>query len=744
MNFLSPVFLWGLPLVAVPVLIHFFSRKQRAPIRWGAMEFLLASATPRRRFLRLRDLLLLLLRIAIVLAIIGALAQPMLSSGWIGSTGPRDIILILDNSMSTARRIGGSTVFDREIDEADKIIGQLKATDTLRILLASPAPEWLGDAPVAGGSSSLRELAARMRQVKPNDGAAGIMEGVESALQAEPAGKDVSRYITIVTDGQAHGWRAESPGAWATIHTLAKKSRSPVIIRVIVPDGVSAPSANLAVEKITSPRPVVAVGQPVTLTASIKNTGSRASATTSLSWSTKEESLGISTVPALEAGAGTTVSLSQPFTTPGLIDVSCHLAGQDDLPPDDSARFLLEVTQSVPILLVEGEPAADPAQSDSRYFMAALGYGEEAKEPGPAASIFRPKLVSYGRLNTEELSAYQCVVLADVPRLPADLVQKLARYVNSGGGLWMALGEQTDVAAFNQVFFEQSAGLSAVPLRTPVGDADDREKFISLAPPSADHPATALLADTHRLDIDKVRIYRRHQFDADNSASLTVLLRAEGGAPVAIERDLGRGRAIVMSIPFGPEWSSLPLCHSYVVMVREWLWYLTESGLVKRNLKAGEPLQVTEPIESSVGSASLETPTGRMAQLFGQEEDGRLVFRYAKTVYPGVYRLNLADAAKGADPEEFLVARDTEESNLTPLTQEQIRALSEAGGMEFGGDPLFQPANQKIAAPPKALAMWLLMALIGLMAVEIAVAFWLAHRRRATTPGVVMEPGIHA
>lgn len=70
--------------------------------------------------------------------------------------------------------------------------------------------------------------------------------------------------------------------------------------------------------------------------------------------------------------------------------------------------------------------------------------------------------------------------------------------------------------------------------------------------------------------------------------------------------------------------------------------------------------------------------------------------------------------------------------------------MSDAGGLEFGGDPLFQPPTQKVAAPPKALAMWLLMALIALMAAELAVAFWLANRRRAATPGVVMEPGIHA
>ena len=179
--------------------------------------------------------------------------------------------------MSTARQLGGGTVFDRELDEADKIIAAAQGARTsLRILLASPAPEWLGDTPVAGGSGSLRALAARLRELKPNDGAADMLECVQAALQAEPAGKDVSRFITVVTDGQAHGWRAETPGVWDG-HSARwpKKRRCRWSLRVVVPEGVSGPVANLAVEKMTAARAVVGVGQPVTLTASIKNTGNQ-------------------------------------------------------------------------------------------------------------------------------------------------------------------------------------------------------------------------------------------------------------------------------------------------------------------------------------------------------------------------------------------------------------------------------------------------------------------------------------
>src|SRR5207245_7605906 len=109
----------------------------------------------------------------------------------------------------------------------------------------------------------------------------------------------------------------------------------------------------------------------------------------------------------------------------------------DGLDLDDSAGFLLEVTRGIPILAVEGEPKSDLVQSDSTCFLAALGYVGETKESLPAATVFQPKLVSYQRLANEDLSSFQCVVLANIPRLPMEPAPNLARYVNNGGGLWL-------------------------------------------------------------------------------------------------------------------------------------------------------------------------------------------------------------------------------------------------------------------------------------------------------------------
>ncbi|MCA9092477.1 MAG: BatA domain-containing protein, partial [Planctomycetaceae bacterium] len=44
MSFLNLAFLWGLPLLGVPVAIHLLSRRRQAVVKWGAMQFLMDSS----------------------------------------------------------------------------------------------------------------------------------------------------------------------------------------------------------------------------------------------------------------------------------------------------------------------------------------------------------------------------------------------------------------------------------------------------------------------------------------------------------------------------------------------------------------------------------------------------------------------------------------------------------------------------------------------------------------------------
>ena len=83
MSFLSAAFLLALPLIAVPIAIHFYRGRRRDVVLWGAMQFLAAAVTKGRRWERLEELLLMALRLAAVAALVLALARPMIRSSWL-------------------------------------------------------------------------------------------------------------------------------------------------------------------------------------------------------------------------------------------------------------------------------------------------------------------------------------------------------------------------------------------------------------------------------------------------------------------------------------------------------------------------------------------------------------------------------------------------------------------------------------------------------------------------------------
>ena len=78
MSFLSIFFLIALPLALSPVVLHLFDRRRNVTIEWGAMQFLVEASTQRTSSRRLKQWLLLALRMLAVAALILALARPLL------------------------------------------------------------------------------------------------------------------------------------------------------------------------------------------------------------------------------------------------------------------------------------------------------------------------------------------------------------------------------------------------------------------------------------------------------------------------------------------------------------------------------------------------------------------------------------------------------------------------------------------------------------------------------------------
>ncbi|HEY4130242.1 MAG TPA: BatA domain-containing protein, partial [Gemmatimonadaceae bacterium] len=100
MSFLAPWFLALAGAVAVPLLIHLMRRRIGARIEFPAARYLARAEREHSRTLRIRNLLLMLLRVLAILAIAIAAARPV--ARWIGSGhAPTALAIVVDNSMSS-------------------------------------------------------------------------------------------------------------------------------------------------------------------------------------------------------------------------------------------------------------------------------------------------------------------------------------------------------------------------------------------------------------------------------------------------------------------------------------------------------------------------------------------------------------------------------------------------------------------------------------------------------------------
>src|SRR5438309_9268332 len=114
MSFLNPILLVGLPLIALPIIIHLINQRRYQSIRWAAMMFLLAANRMSRGYARLRQYLIMLFRMLAIAALIFAVSRP-LASGWFGRTAggrPDTTIILLDRSPSM-RQQGPGTVISK-------------------------------------------------------------------------------------------------------------------------------------------------------------------------------------------------------------------------------------------------------------------------------------------------------------------------------------------------------------------------------------------------------------------------------------------------------------------------------------------------------------------------------------------------------------------------------------------------------------------------------------------------------
>ena len=140
MTFLHPVALLGLAAAAIPALLHLLERRIPPEAEFPPLRYLSEAERQSARRLRLRHVLLLLLRTALIVLIVLAAARPLVPAPAplrrAAGHQRTALVVILDNSVSSGAVVDGRPVLDRLRAAARGSVAAAAASDRVWLVLA--------------------------------------------------------------------------------------------------------------------------------------------------------------------------------------------------------------------------------------------------------------------------------------------------------------------------------------------------------------------------------------------------------------------------------------------------------------------------------------------------------------------------------------------------------------------------------------------------------------------------------
>jgi hypothetical protein len=676
MSFLAPLFLVALAGLAIPVLLHLIQKERKNVVQFPSLMFLrrIPYESVQRR--RIRHWLLLMMRLAALALIVLAFARPFFKRqdlGAVAASGAREVVVLLDRSYS----MGYGDRWQRATKAARDAINALGPSDRGSIVLFSSGAE------VALRSTGDRgRLLAALAVAEPGAGATRFGPALKLAGSILAESALPRREAILITDFQRSGWQGTEgvrlPDG-AVLTPASVSDRDPV---------------NIALTPVTLQRSSFEGQDRVTVTAGMVNHAAKAASGVAVTL--ELDGRGIQTRQVNLEAHGSASTTFEPITLAGPgVKATVRLAN-DALARDNAFHFTLSPEN--PLRVIIGERPGAPRES-SLYLSRALAFGESPR--------FDARTTLADAITRDDLTTTSVVILNDAP-LAQSTAERLQRFVERGGGLFIALGDRGGWPQSSDVL----PGAVGVSVDRSTGNA------ARLGALEYGHPVFELFRAPRTGDFSAARFYGYRAVTL--SPAGRILARFDDGAPALLERRVGSGSVLLWTSTLDLYWNDLAVKPVYLPFVHRVVRHLAGYREPVPWRTVGE---VVEPSsvpgarapQGETSSRVVLTPTGQRMTL---DDEGPEVL---ELVEQGFYEIR--SQGRESDPPLVVASNvDFKESDLTAMDPQEIvaAALGRAGGPALA-DPAAAPSEH---AQEAAQRIWwyFLFAGVLLFAAEIIVA----------------------
>jgi hypothetical protein len=672
MSFLAPgwlgIALLGLAAAAVPIIIHLLFKTRYRVIPWGAMQFLRKSLEQTTRRIKFRELILLLLRIALLVLLAFALMRPSSRRATGQGGAPVDAVFILDVSGSMAVVDAGRTRLEAARSAALRMLDALPPQSTVRILRVAAHTVDLGPA-----SPTNRDQARFvLQQLEQTHEATHWLPALQRASEVLTRGSLANKEVYLFSDMHRLGWETDGPAVQSALGELQQLGEV-----ILVHAGTGQLPSNATLQNLRPQVALPAPGERVPFIVEVRNTGPAElhGMTVALRGADAERDIDAQPVPPLKPGETAALTLTARLDRRGKNLITAELLG-DQLAVDNRLDHVIETREGLKVLILDGraqEP--DPAKTSSYFLAHALRSARVQrgdKDPSPIVLDIVPPETAYPALLADVQVCFLVGVGLPGHHLPPEFATRLDSFIRSGGGI-IAFAEPGTTTTGLEALADMPARWSTTFTRP-----DDQPLTFDIK----SIPSHSFLSAFRHAPLDRLgqteTITGRQLDQVKPDAQL--LLRFSDGTPALVAGQRGQGTIILSATAADLRGSDAPLRPSFVPLIQALVGHVLNQQSGRKNLLAGETYSWSPRLDFARQRFQLVLPTGLPRPLgIPQVVQQHPLLTTSDTSQAGFYRL----VPEGSAAEEtggesgagdlFAVAPDpAETADLTTLTEPQI------------------------------------------------------------------------
>jgi hypothetical protein len=696
MSMLVPLYALGLLAVSLPIVFHLIRRMPKGEFEFSSLMFLSPSPPRLTRRSRLENILLLILRGAIVSLLAFAFARPFLRQQLPpdpSNSEQRRVAIVVDTSASMRR----GDLWPQAVAMVEEVVAETGPLDQVALYACDESlrpllgfEEFAQLPPAQRGTVLASKLQNRTRPTWAGTALGrGLMDAVEIVNNVSESSQRnrIARRVVLISDMQ-QGSRLNALSDYPWPEDVELELRP-----VKLPIAANAGLQRLADRDASGP-PSAARELRVRVT----NDEEAAVDQFQLEWlNDSHRRVGNPVSAYVPAGESRVVRVPRPKNTSAS---RLRLRG-DEYDFDNTLYLATRAEAARNVVYIGTDEPNDP--EGLRYYL------ERALTDGMSQPVKIEIVDAKMPLAIASPATTPLVVVTTEP--PAEHVKSLREYAESGGTLLFVLTGDKPASAWAEV------------LDRPVPHVEEAsgENYTMLSQIAFDHPLFAPMAGPQFNDFTQIRFWKYRRLSGDSLEGANILARFENGDSALAEWHVGKGRMYVLASGWQPADSQLSRSWKFVLLTSA----LVEGGGGGKSDRAYFVVNEPMPLEHAEQSEQPITVTKPDNAKFFLAADAH---SFEGTDVPGVYSVTTADG-----PENFAVNLDPQESRTTPVGAETLEQL---GCRLVGSAALVQNDHQRQRVQDVQLEsrqkiwQWLILGALGLVVAET----WLAGRATNKSP----------